>query len=128
MRVLDPLFDFQYQSKHRNRPERWPLTGRRSLRVRARGLTSPAVIAAVEPVVVRWARLSPKVSLVMVDYDEKLARADRQYYYSNNFQLDHYWLAGTGTPEVFELKFSYKQGYVPFLRAALCFPYAPARY
>ncbi|KAJ7818939.1 hypothetical protein B0H13DRAFT_2378618 [Mycena leptocephala] len=36
-----------------------------------------------------------------------LAASGPKHCYSNNFQSDRYWLAGTGTPEVFELKFSY---------------------
>jgi hypothetical protein len=63
VRDPDPLLDYQYQSKRRNPP----LTDCRSLR--ARELTSHAVVAAIERVVAGWVRLTvadPKVSLVMV--------------------------------------------------------------
>ncbi|KAF7295965.1 hypothetical protein MKEN_01411100 [Mycena kentingensis (nom. inval.)] len=74
-------------------------------------------VAAFERVVAGWAKLTvqgPKGSLVTIHYGEKLnpdgtvIYQDLQHYYSNNFQTDRYWLAGTGSPEVFEPKFSYK--------------------
>ncbi|KAJ6468493.1 bacterial alpha-L-rhamnosidase-domain-containing protein [Mycena vitilis] len=74
-------------------------------------------VAAFERVVSGWVRLTvsgPKGSLVTVHYGEKLntdgtvVYQDTQHYYSNNFQTDRFWLAGTGAPEVFEPQFSYK--------------------
>ncbi|KAJ6565879.1 bacterial alpha-L-rhamnosidase-domain-containing protein [Mycena vulgaris] len=74
-------------------------------------------VAAFERVVAGWVRLTaqgPKGTLITVHYGEKLnddgtvIYQDLQHYYSNNFQTDRLWLAGTGAPEVFEPKFSYK--------------------
>ncbi|KAJ7472859.1 bacterial alpha-L-rhamnosidase-domain-containing protein [Mycena galericulata] len=74
-------------------------------------------VAAFERVVSGWVRLTaqgPKGHLITVHYGEKLNSdgtvlyADIFDYYANNFQTDRVWLAGTGAPEVFEPKFSYK--------------------
>ncbi|KAJ7698322.1 bacterial alpha-L-rhamnosidase-domain-containing protein [Mycena rosella] len=74
-------------------------------------------VAAFERVVAGWVHLTaqgPKGSLITVHYGEKLNTdgtviyQDEQHYYSNNFQTDRLWLSGTGAPEVFEPKFSYK--------------------
>ncbi|KAJ7105875.1 bacterial alpha-L-rhamnosidase-domain-containing protein [Mycena epipterygia] len=74
-------------------------------------------VAAFERVVAGWVRLTaqgPAGTLITVHYGEKLnpdgtvIYQDLQHYYSNNFQTDRLWLAGTGAPEVFEPKFSYK--------------------
>ncbi|KAJ7116959.1 bacterial alpha-L-rhamnosidase-domain-containing protein [Mycena epipterygia] len=83
-------------------------------------ITEPVVgqyVAAFERVVAGWVRLTaqgPKGNLITIHYGEKLnpdgtvIYQDLQHYYSNNFQTDRFWLAGTGAPEVFEPKFSYK--------------------
>ncbi|KAJ7043210.1 bacterial alpha-L-rhamnosidase-domain-containing protein [Mycena alexandri] len=74
-------------------------------------------VAAFERVVAGWGRITaqgPKGSLITVHYGEKLnpdgtvIYQDLQHYYSNNFQTDRFWLAGTGAPETFESQFSYK--------------------
>ncbi|KAJ7049567.1 bacterial alpha-L-rhamnosidase-domain-containing protein [Mycena amicta] len=74
-------------------------------------------VAAFERVVAGWVKLSvtgAKGSLVTIHYGEKLnpdgtvIYQDPSHSYANNFQTDRYWLAGTGTAEVFEPKFSYK--------------------
>ncbi|KAJ7491306.1 bacterial alpha-L-rhamnosidase-domain-containing protein [Mycena galericulata] len=74
-------------------------------------------VVAFERVVSGWVRLTaqgPKGHLITVHYGEKLNSdgqvlyADIYNYYANNFQTDRVWLAGTGAPEVFEPKFSYK--------------------
>ncbi|KAJ7226878.1 hypothetical protein GGX14DRAFT_385671 [Mycena pura] len=75
-------------------------TGCRSFRVRAREPTSRAVVAAVEHVV--W-----------LGTPYCVRSQDLQHYYLNDFQSERYWLAETGTPEIFELKFSYIQGVGP---------------
>ncbi|KAJ7495463.1 bacterial alpha-L-rhamnosidase-domain-containing protein [Mycena latifolia] len=84
------------------------------------GITQPVAgqyVAAFERTVAGWVRLTaqgPKGTLITVHYGEKLnpdgtvIYQDLQHYYSNNFQTDRFWLAGTGAPEVFEPKFSYK--------------------
>ncbi|KAJ7124651.1 bacterial alpha-L-rhamnosidase-domain-containing protein [Mycena crocata] len=82
-------------------------------------------VAEFERVVAGWVRLTaqgPKGSLITVHYGEKLnpdgtvVYQDQQHYYANNFQTDRFWLAGTGAPEVFEPKFSYKgYGYIQIL-------------
>ncbi|KAK7031487.1 bacterial alpha-L-rhamnosidase-domain-containing protein [Favolaschia claudopus] len=74
-------------------------------------------VAAFSRTVAGWVRLTvtgPKGSLVTVHYGEKLNSdgtviyQDLQHYYANNFQTDRFWLAGTGSAEVFEPQFSYK--------------------
>ncbi|KAJ7184949.1 bacterial alpha-L-rhamnosidase-domain-containing protein [Mycena filopes] len=74
-------------------------------------------VAAFERVVAGWGRITaqgPKGTLLTVHYGEKLnpdgtvIYQDLQHYYSNNFQTDRFWLAGTGAPETFEAQFSYK--------------------
>lgn len=74
-------------------------------------------VAAFERVVAGWARLTasgPAKSLITIHFGEKLnpdgtvIYQDLQHYYANNFQTDRFWLAGTGSPETFEPKFSYK--------------------
>ncbi|KAJ7440204.1 bacterial alpha-L-rhamnosidase-domain-containing protein [Mycena galericulata] len=74
-------------------------------------------VAAFERVVSGWVRLTaqgPKGTLITVHYGEKLnpdgtvIYQDLYNYYQNNFQTDRFWLAGTGAPEIFEPKFSYK--------------------
>ncbi|KAJ7610138.1 bacterial alpha-L-rhamnosidase-domain-containing protein [Roridomyces roridus] len=74
-------------------------------------------VAAFERVVAGWVRLTaqgPKDTLITVHYGEKLNPdgtviwQDEQHYYENNWQTDRFWLAGTGAPETFEPKFSYK--------------------
>ncbi|KAF7291151.1 hypothetical protein MIND_01258300 [Mycena indigotica] len=74
-------------------------------------------VAAYERVVSGWVKLTvtgARGSLVTIHYGEKINTdgtviyQDTQHYYSNNFQTDRYWLSGTGSPEVFEPKFSYK--------------------
>ncbi|KAJ7049557.1 bacterial alpha-L-rhamnosidase-domain-containing protein [Mycena amicta] len=74
-------------------------------------------VAAFERVVAGWVKLrvtGAKGSLVTIHYGEKLnpdgtvIYQDLSHLFANNFQTDRYWLAGTGTAEVFEPKFSYK--------------------
>ncbi|KAF8060176.1 bacterial alpha-L-rhamnosidase-domain-containing protein [Lyophyllum atratum] len=74
-------------------------------------------VVAFERVVAGWAKITvtgPAKTLITVHFGEKLKAdgtvvfEDNSHYYANNFQTDRFWLAGTGKPEVFEPKFSYK--------------------
>ncbi|KAJ7256353.1 bacterial alpha-L-rhamnosidase-domain-containing protein [Mycena rebaudengoi] len=74
-------------------------------------------VVAFPRVVAGWAKITvtgPAKTLITVHFGEKLNSdgtvqyQDTQHYYSNNFQTDRFWLAGTGAPETFEPKFSYK--------------------
>ncbi|GLB44347.1 putative bacterial alpha-L-rhamnosidase C-terminal domain [Lyophyllum shimeji] len=74
-------------------------------------------VVAFERVVAGWAKITvtgPAKTLITIHFGEKLkadgtvAYEDNNHYYANNFQTDRFWLAGTGGPEVFEPKFSYK--------------------
>ncbi|KAF5371024.1 hypothetical protein D9615_010034 [Tricholomella constricta] len=74
-------------------------------------------LAAFERVVAGWAKITvtgPAKTLITIHFGEKLKSdgtvifEDSSHYYANNFQTDRFWLAGTGAPEVFEPKFSYK--------------------
>uniref|UniRef100_A0A8H8CEE4 alpha-L-rhamnosidase n=1 Tax=Psilocybe cubensis TaxID=181762 RepID=A0A8H8CEE4_PSICU len=74
-------------------------------------------VAHYERVVSGWVRFTasgPTKTLIILHFGEKLntdgtvVYQDTQQYYANNFQTDRFWLAGKGTPETFEPKFSYK--------------------
>ncbi|KAF8150872.1 bacterial alpha-L-rhamnosidase-domain-containing protein [Crassisporium funariophilum] len=74
-------------------------------------------VAKFERVVAGWVKLTasgPAKALITIHFGEKLntdgsvVYQDTQHYYANNFQTDRFWLAGTGKPETFEPKFSYK--------------------
>ncbi|KAG5651061.1 hypothetical protein H0H81_010043 [Sphagnurus paluster] len=74
-------------------------------------------VAEFERVVAGWAKITvtgPAKSVITIRYGEKLksdrtvAYEDESHTYANNFQTDRFWLTGTGAPEVFEPKFSYK--------------------
>ncbi|KAG5653242.1 hypothetical protein H0H81_001499 [Sphagnurus paluster] len=74
-------------------------------------------VVAFERVVAGWAKITvtgPAKTLITIHFGEKLKSdgtvvyEDNSHYYANNFQTDRFWLAGTGGPEVFEPKFSYK--------------------
>ncbi|KAJ7260128.1 bacterial alpha-L-rhamnosidase-domain-containing protein [Mycena rebaudengoi] len=74
-------------------------------------------VVAFPRVVAGWAKITvtgPAKTLVTVHFGEKLnadgsvVYQDAGHYYANNFQTDRFWLAGTGKPETFEPKFSYK--------------------
>ncbi|KAJ6606954.1 bacterial alpha-L-rhamnosidase-domain-containing protein [Mycena sp. CBHHK59/15] len=74
-------------------------------------------VAAFERVVAGWAKITATgaaKTLITIHFGEKLnpdgtvIYQDLQHYYANNFQTDRFWLAGTGAPETFEPKFSYK--------------------
>uniref|UniRef100_A0A8H8CDW4 alpha-L-rhamnosidase n=1 Tax=Psilocybe cubensis TaxID=181762 RepID=A0A8H8CDW4_PSICU len=74
-------------------------------------------VAHYERVVAGWVKLTasgPAKTLITIHFGEKLnpdgtvIYQDTQHYYANNFQTDRFWLAGTGSAEVFEPKFSYK--------------------
>ncbi|KAF5317533.1 hypothetical protein D9619_013227 [Psilocybe cf. subviscida] len=77
-------------------------------------------VATFERVVSGWVKLTatgPAKTMITIHFGEKLHDdgtvfyEDFQHYYQNNFQTDRFWLAGTGQPESFEPKFSYK-GYL----------------
>ncbi|KAF8965132.1 bacterial alpha-L-rhamnosidase-domain-containing protein [Flammula alnicola] len=77
-------------------------------------------VAEFERVVSGWVRLTasgPAKTQITIHFGEKLhddgtvMYEDFMHYYANNFQTDRFWLAGTGQPETFEPKFSYK-GYL----------------
>ncbi|KDR75331.1 hypothetical protein GALMADRAFT_211560 [Galerina marginata CBS 339.88] len=74
-------------------------------------------VVAFERVVSGWARVTatgPANTLITIHFGEKLNSdgtviyQDVLHYFANNFQTDRFWLAGTGGPEIFEPKFSYK--------------------
>ncbi|RDB18187.1 hypothetical protein Hypma_000526 [Hypsizygus marmoreus] len=74
-------------------------------------------VVAFERVVAGWAKISvtgPAKTLITIHFGEKLKAdgtvvyEDSNHYYSNNFQTDRFWLAGTGSLETFEPRFSYK--------------------
>ncbi|KAF9549702.1 alpha-L-rhamnosidase [Agrocybe pediades] len=79
--------------------------------------TPGVFVAHFARVVAGWVKLTamgPKKTLITIHFGEKLnddgtvIYQDTQHYYQNNFQTDRFWLAGTGKPESFEPKFSYK--------------------
>ncbi|KAF9530982.1 bacterial alpha-L-rhamnosidase-domain-containing protein [Crepidotus variabilis] len=79
--------------------------------------TKGTFVVAFPRVIAGWAQITvtgPANTRITVNYGEKL-QADGtvvyqqpSQYFVNNFQTDRFFLAGTGSPETFEPKFSYK--------------------
>ncbi|KAJ7235505.1 bacterial alpha-L-rhamnosidase-domain-containing protein [Mycena rebaudengoi] len=74
-------------------------------------------VAAFERVVAGWAKITatgPAKTLLTINFGEKLnpdgtvIYLDVAHNFVNNWQTDRFWLAGTGVPETFEPKYSYK--------------------
>ncbi|KAJ6451769.1 bacterial alpha-L-rhamnosidase-domain-containing protein [Mycena sanguinolenta] len=74
-------------------------------------------VATFERVVAGWARIAatgPAKTLIIIHFGEKLnpdgtvMYLDVAHNFANNWQTDRFWLAGTGSVETFEPKFSYK--------------------